>query len=192
MPVFVSVEPGAEPVELETVKAHLRVTGNEDNAYIRDLIIAARRVIEIQAQRSLITKTWKLVQDCFPSSRVISLPFGPVQSITSVKYRDAAGVEQTLSSSLYVSDVVSTPSRVILKDGVSWPEVWRDGNAVTVEFVAGYGDQPSAVPGDLKHAIMLLVGHYYENREDIFVGNIDARHLPKAVDYLVMPHRIWT
>lgn len=192
MPVYVSVEPVSEPLDLATVKSHLRIIGNDDDAYIRDLVYTARQSIEKLTQRSLVTRTLKFVADCFPIGRVIDLPHGPIQSVSSVTYKDSAGATQTLSSSHYVVDAVSSPGRVILKNGYSWPTTWQDGNALEVTYIAGFGNLPGNIPADLKQAMLLLIGHWYENREDVFVGSMEARQLPKAVDYLAMPYRIWT
>lgn len=47
------------------------------------------------------------------------------------------------------------------------------------------------VPADLKHAIKMLVGHFYENREASLVG-ISADELPLGFWDIVNQHRAWT
>ena len=79
--------------------------------------------------------------------------------MTSIQYVDDAGDTQTLSTSLYQVDTKSQPGRIIPAYGESWPTVRSDTlNAVTVNFVAGYGDDPEDVPAGLRHAVKLICG----------------------------------
>lgn len=186
-----TVAPAAEPVEVSDVKTHLRVTFDDDDTYFGTLIKVARRAIETQTQRALITRTLKLVLESFPASRVIELPFSPVQSVTSVKYyASGASSLSTLSSDNYRVDTNSTPGRVVLKEGQSWPAEWANGNAVEITYVSGHGDAKTDVPEDLRHAVLMLCGHYYENREDSSTGPT-VQAVPRAVDALCMPWKIY-
>lgn len=47
---------------------------------------------------------------------------------------------------------------------------------------------PAIRPASLDHAVLLLVGHWYGNREAVALGTI-ATALPLAFDALVAPHR---
>jgi uncharacterized phiE125 gp8 family phage protein len=60
---------------------------------------------------------------------------------------------------------------------------------VTVRFVAGYGANPGDVPEPLRQAMLLLIGHYYENREAVAAGTLTE--LPFAVASLVFPFRVF-
>jgi uncharacterized phiE125 gp8 family phage protein len=53
---------------------------------------------------------------------------------------------------------------------------------VRVEFQAGYASQ-SVVPEDIKHAVALLVSHWYTNREPTATGN--ARQLDHSLQALI-------
>jgi uncharacterized phiE125 gp8 family phage protein len=59
-------------------------------------------------------------------------------------------------------------------------------DAVTIEFTAGYGAAASAVPAEIKQAMYLMIGHWYENRESVNVGNI-VNELPFAAQALLEP-----
>jgi uncharacterized phiE125 gp8 family phage protein len=37
--------------------------------------------------------------------------------------------------------------------------------AITVRFIAGYGDTADQVPERIKQAILMLAGHWYETRD---------------------------
>jgi hypothetical protein len=45
-----------------------------------------------------------------------------------------------------------------------------------------------AAPDDIKHAVRLLVGHWYENREAVVVG-AQCHIVPMAADALIAPYR---
>lgn len=47
------------------------------------------------------------------------------------------------------------------------------------------------VPFEIQHAIKLLVGNFYENREPVIIGTIVAQ-LPYGLDYLLAPYKNWT
>lgn len=189
MPLLTVTEPAAEPVSRTEAKTHLREVSSDNDTYIDTLITVARRSIEILTQRALVTQTLKQVHDCFPAGPVLSLEFPPLQSVTHVKYYDEDDTLTTLDSALYIVDTASSPGRILLRSGESWPDTRDEGLAVEVTFVAGYG-LAAAVPAELKHAILLLVHHWYENRE--VVSSFAVNELPKAVEYLALPYRVWS
>lgn len=168
-------------------KAHLRVDDSTDDTLIAGLVKGATRFIEGLCWSALVTQTWELVLDEFCSD-VIDLERGPLQSITSVKYRDEDGTEQTLSSSAYWVDTARLPGRIMLKDTESWPGTQVRPDAVRVRFVVGFG-AASAVPQELKQAILYVVSHLYENREPEIVGTIVAR-LALGVEALIAEYRL--
>lgn len=57
-----------EPLNLTQAKSHLRVTFNEDDNYIAALVAAARRYVEVAKGQALLTQTWNLYLDSFPSA----------------------------------------------------------------------------------------------------------------------------
>jgi uncharacterized phiE125 gp8 family phage protein len=56
-------------------------------------------------------------------------------------------------------------------------------NGVEIQVVVGYGAE-DAVPQEYKQAILLLLGHWYENREQVTVGEV-AREIPMGVEALL-------
>jgi uncharacterized phiE125 gp8 family phage protein len=158
---------GAEPIDLTTAKAHLRVISTAEDTLITSLSKAAREDVENYTGRSLIATTWKQSGAAFADA--IELLKSPVSSITSIQYVDEAGATQTLSASVYrlvtSSDpAAAAPARVELVDGESWPAVAVRPDAVRITFVAGYANA-AAVPPSIVAAILLVLGDLYENRE---------------------------
>lgn len=192
--------PAVEPISLAQAKAHLRVDISDDDAYITALIIAARQYAENYTKRVFITQTWNLLVDDFsmyrnglfflpssitPWTQELVIPKAPLQSIVSINYLNTAGVSTTLDPSLYTVDTSSLPGRLYPSYGQIWPSTQAFPHAVTIQFIAGYG-LAAAVPNTIVQALLLLVSHWYENREPIVAerGVVPAE-LPLAVDALL-------
>lgn len=192
MSLTIVTPPAEEPVSLTEAKNHLRVDLSDDDSLISALIVAAREHAEAITRRAFITQTLKLSLDAFPANNgPIYVPMPPLQSVNSLKYFDTDGVEQTLNEGKdYLVDNESEPGRITPAPDTGWPATQNRPNAVSVEFVAGFGDA-SKVPQGIKQAILLMVGHWYENREAVTMQGNNAGELPMAVDSLLMMHRIW-
>ncbi len=174
--------PEDEPVDLDAAKQQIRrpLTFAEDDDWLTRAIEAARRKVEGDTGRQLMPATWELWLREFPCGAFV-LPRAPLASIESVTYIDLNGDEQTLDAATYVvwppalsGDEVSDPfarhGRVELAYGAIWPAVLCQLGAVKVRFVAGY----QTVPADLQHAMLMLIGHWYQNRETVAVGTISV------------------
>jgi len=71
-------------------------------------------------------------------------------------------------------------------DGRAFPSTHPGFSAVSVQFVAGYGDATD-VPAGIKHAVLLIVGDLYENREN--AAPRGASSLPLTAERLLWPYR---
>lgn len=162
MPLKLITPPATEPLTLAEAKLHLRVDASDEDTYITGLIQAAREKAEHDTGRSLITQTWELALDEFPTAG-IKLQRPPLISITSIKYDDEAGVEQTLSSALYTTDLYETVGRVMPVYDTDWPNTLDSTNVVRVRYTAGYGSA-SAVPQGIKNWMLVVIGQLYEER----------------------------
>lgn len=190
MALVLVMPPAVEPVTLQEGKAHLRVDTTDDDVLISSLITAAREYCEAFQRRAYITQMWELVLDAWPNGPEIRLPRPPLQSVVAVRYCDFSGTEYTLSPEDYIVDTKSEPGRVVLAYGKTWPAVMLyPASPIAIRFTAGYGD-PASVPAKVKQAILLLVGHWYENREAVTVGSV-SRAVEFAVEALLWQDRVW-
>lgn len=182
--------PAAEPVDLTLAKAHCRITDSQQDALVTLAIESARQAVDGQngvLGRALITQTWELVLDCFPSE-FIRIPLPPLQSVVSIKYQDPDGIEQTLDPGRYLVDTASQPGGVVV-DADGWPETDDTANAVVIRFVAGYGATAASVPAPIRSAILLQVGDLIENRQ---TQQKDALVMNPAAESLLFPYRMLT
>lgn len=193
MPISLSVvSPAAsEPVTLTEAKLHLREDGTEQETLIEGLITAARELIEGETGRVLMAQTVRQYFDDFPADNgTLRLAVYPARSISSVNYRDTDGVSTVLATSDYRADVVSEPARIDSDIDEPWPTTEGVINGVWVDVAAGYATI-AAVPQGLKQAILLTVGHWFENRETVNIGNIVAE-LPVSIQRLIARWTVYT
>lgn len=149
--------------------------------------------METVTRRALVTQTWDYVLDEFPAVDYIRLPMPPLQSVTSITYKVKAGTVLTFAEANYVVATGSEPGRVILKSGCSWPsdELYK-ADPIRIRFIAGWtGVAPNTIPVTIKQAILLLIGHLYENREAVAeVRGGALLEIPLGVDALLATHRM--
>ncbi len=175
--------PISEPVSLLEAKDHIRVSNSLEDDGISAMISTARQYIEGSYNVIMVDQTWRSYHNTFND---IVLQLIPLSSVVSVKYIDTLGAEQILSTTVYDVDLVSIKGTVELAYDQSWPSIRNIKNAVTVEFIVGYGE-PKDVPDPLKYAVLLLVGYLYENREH--TTEINLTELPLTFSHLMLPYR---
>lgn len=187
--IKVVTAPAVEPITLTEAKLHCKVDLTTDDDLITALIVAAREEIERRTWRALITQTLELILSDWPSASAIEIPRAPLQSITSVKYKDRDGNETTWDSANYLAGTDSVPGVLAL----AWDASWPSGDLYPVEpirirFVAGYG-LAVAVPQSLKQACLLLVAHWYEAREASGDTVSEKAGIPFGVEALIRSYR---
>jgi uncharacterized phiE125 gp8 family phage protein len=190
--------PAIEPVTRAEAKRFARITTDVDDDLVDNLITAARLGIEAWTGLQLITATWKLLIDGFPSSYLpddswrfpgvraarvteIVLPRPPLLSVTSVKYIDLDGVQQTLATT-WTADTVARPGRILLDYGEAWPSIRRQPNAVEIIYQAGFGNAVTDVPENVKLALKMLLNDAYEHRD--YQSELKVERNQTAVDLL--------
>lgn len=190
--------PSVEPVSLAEARVHLRQEAEEslpDDAQVEALITAAREWVEAHIGYVTVQRELKLHLDQFPSGDTITLPRSKLISIDSVEYVDRNGDTQTWAASNYSADTASEEGRLLRAVGVEWPESRAQRQGVTITYTAGWPDDGASppdyaanVPKAIKQAMLLLVGHWYANRESVAIGTITAT-VPQAVEFLLSPYR---
>ena len=185
--------PKLEPVTLEEIKDHIRisttVSATEDTLLL-SFIEVARGYCEKYQGRAYLDQTWDLVLDDWPNGNIIDIPLPPLQTVSYVYYYGTGGTANTMTASTYIVDSNSEPGRVSLGYGEVWPsETLRPINGVKVRFICGEGSVASAVSSGVKEAIKLIVGDLYEHREDTDIKAL--LEVPYGVKALLNFERIW-
>ena len=168
-------------------KAHLRVDGDHEDVLIDALIATARMFVERAFGLALITQEWSYYLDFWPRGGAVALPLAPVQEVSAVTLHDAGGGATEIASEGYAADLLSQPARLVLNSAL--PSVTpRALNAFEIAFLAGHGDEKENVPAPIRHALLLLVAHWFERREPVVLG-ASAQEVPATVAGLLLPYR---
>jgi uncharacterized phiE125 gp8 family phage protein len=159
-------------------------TAEDDD--LTDLITDGRVVVENICRRALLTQTWYYYLDKFPSEDFFKLPFGNLQSVTSVKYKDSDGTETTMTvTTEYIVETNGDQcGRIVLPYGASWPSFTPyPSNPITVEFVCGW-TAAASIPKNIKRAVKFAAedAYYHGNRHEV---------LKDVINNLLASYRLW-
>ena len=182
--------PATEPVTLAEARDHLRLDtfgsppSHPEDDLIELYISAARQYCEDYLGHSIAYRTSVIYFDKLPT-KFVDLGEYPVSSVDLFEYIDTDGVTQTWNAPNYILDSASAPARVYATS--DFPNVKTAvPNVATLTVKAGYtdGNSPDTypIPKSIKNAILLMVGHLYENRQQ--VGQ-KLESLPYGVEYLL-------
>lgn len=169
-----------EPVSYDEAAEHLRVDTNDDRAYINELLKAAREYVEGITGVATVSATYRLTAPDWDSitiknnrASIIQLDRTPLISISSVKYiAEDASTLTTISSGNYSAISVTDPGAVFFASDYELPTPNPERpDAIQIEFVAGYADLCDTPPL-IRHAIKMLVAHWYENRLPVAAVNL--------------------
>lgn len=180
----IATAPTTEPVTLADAKMHIKaITGDttEDAAIITPLITAAREYCENITGKALVAQTIEAYPDRF--TNIIVLPRPPVTSVTSIKYTDDDGTETTMDAGDYLVDTVY--GRVAIKTIPSFTPALL--NPIKITYSAG----TASIPKTIRQAMLLLIGHWYDNREAVVVGAVTSVKLELAVKTLLNQNKVW-
>lgn len=194
-PVLVTA-PTIKPVTRTEVKDALDISHTDKDTLIDGLIAAATSYLDGWTGvlgRTLCEQTWRQDFDSL-SLRCMRLPLFPVISITSVKYKDTTGAEQTINSANYTLQTDDLGSYVQFLSTYSSPALWIELPRASVTYKAGYanaGADPnftSTVPDAIKQAMFLMIRQWFDNPTAAVVGQL-VEKMPFAVDALLAPYR---
>ena len=153
---------------VEEMKDHLRMGSGFADDGLQDGLIetylrAAMAAIEGRIGKMLFQRRFLWVLECWREDEQ-ALPVSPVSGIVSLTLVDAAGGEGVAAATTYrlVKDLHRP--RLVGK-GTALPVIPSDGMA-KVLFDAGFGAAWTDIPVDLRQAVLLLAGEFYEHRHD--------------------------
>lgn len=181
--------PALNPVPIRELAAQLRLSqgfsddGSEDallDLYLRN----ATAVIETRTGRALVSRAYTFQVGRWDRNGHLHLPIGPVAAIDTFQLI-RPGSTITLSEGDWVLEPGTQRQRITGPGGGALRGL-PHGALAELGFSAGYGPSWNEVPEDLRHAVMMLAAHFYENRD----GEIEADNgLPFGLTGILERHR---
>lgn len=141
MKANLKITPAYFPITLDEAKKQCEIDDGDTrhDDFIKSILRAETGRAEQYLHRRLISQTWNCWKDCWPWSNSIDIPFGSLQSVVSVKYKDETGDETTLDPGDYIVDTDTEPGRIVLAYQKSWPtDTLYPSNPIKIEFECGY------------------------------------------------------
>jgi uncharacterized phiE125 gp8 family phage protein len=153
---------------VEEMKDHLRMGSGFADDGLQDGLIeaylrAAMAAIEGRIGKMLFQRRFLWVLECGRDAEQ-ALPVAPVVDVVSVTLVDAEAGEVVMPAGAYRLIPDLHRPRLAGK-GASLPTIPSEG-LVKVVFDAGFGTAWTDIPVDLRQAVLLLAGEYYEHRHD--------------------------
>lgn len=160
-----------------------------EDVYLTSLITAARIYCEEYQNRCYITQTFELALPYFPGE--IEIPKGNLQSISSITYKNSAGVTTTLTADTdYVTSIRGIVGRVVPAYGKVWPSfVPFPLDPIIITFVCGF-ETAADVPENIKQAIKLLISHWYSHRTPVDQAQGNVKEIEFTLTALLSQSRI--
>jgi uncharacterized phiE125 gp8 family phage protein len=181
------------PCEFSVDIVRMNPTVAEDDL-LNSFIKTAREQVEDETRRAILTQTHDLYLDEWPCKNFIEIPYGNLQSVTSVKWKDTDGAETTLTEDTdYVVETNGDQhGRIVLPYGGSWPSgSLYPSNPISIRFICGW-TEAALVPAKIKSVIKLMCTDLYENREGQMYGQSGQTYQDnKTVMRLLWPMRLW-
>jgi uncharacterized phiE125 gp8 family phage protein len=197
------ITPAAEEhFTIEQCRSHLRLDtygspeGHPDDDMIMGLYLPmARSICEMISGRAFVPQVFEVGLGQFPCSGIafnrngVSLGMGPVRGVQSVIYYDGTA-DVTMDATGYIVDPYTDGGYVYAAYGTMWPSLNPRPNGVRVRFGAGFdvaGASPYefVMPETYKWAMLLALGHVYENREN--TTTLDLKEIPMGIKALLGP-----
>jgi uncharacterized phiE125 gp8 family phage protein len=177
-------------IDVTAAKAHLRVETSDEDDLIGGYVAAAIGAIEKKTGKLLSPRAVSQVFAGFPcDQRGVRLWYGPIDPDTAaltIAYDDTSGASQDLGEFRLVE---GSQPKLLPAYGALWPFAYPAEGSVRVSYTAGFADVAADAP-ELDQAVLMLVAHFYLNREAVNSGpSAAAIELPLGVEALIAPYR---
>ncbi len=185
MSAILLTPPSAEPWTVAEAKDFLRIEHDDDDTIVAALVAAARGHVEALTRRALLTQGWRFVLDAWPSDGRYAPRMAPLRELAAARVYDAAGHAGAVDTATFVLDAAAN---VIAAPCLSLPVPGRAAAGIELDVQLGYGAAVD-VPDALRHAVRMLVAHWYENRGLAALG-ASVAVLPAGAGALLAPYRV--
>lgn len=159
--------PSTTVISLQEAKDHLRVTSNDEDSLILDCIKGATSLVETYTNQVFLSGSCVAYLDVteIKALEVYKLWQYPINEITSFKYLDSNGTEQTWTD--YSTNIVDSPAEILAR---SLPTVQTDTlNVYRIYYNVGYLSREAIQP-ELINWIKIFTAFFYQTRQPEYSG----------------------
>lgn len=169
------------PLDLIEVKTHCKIDGNDEDAYLTGLIQSAAATFERESKLLLMAAEYVSVFGRWAGA--LAGLQGPLAQVLSISYVDVLGASVEMSSDYYqVSQLY--PDRVHITQPLDLlPLLALHPEPILVRYLAGY-TAPAQLPPEFRQWLLLMVGHWYENRTPLVIA-VNTAEVPLSAKYLM-------
>lgn len=171
-------------VSLDVLRQHLRVEHEDEDNLIARYEEAAVSAIESWTGR-YFGPTAEVTEEVYSGGGSDLIWLSEIPDLTIAGSDPVIQVEtwNGVDWDLVASTDFETDGFALYHKASYWPTGRRN---VRVTYTRGYA--PGEEPWGIRQAVMMLVAHWYQNRESIVVGTI-VTEVPDAVRALIAPYR---
>jgi uncharacterized phiE125 gp8 family phage protein len=172
-------------IDVDAAKAWVKKETADEDALIGGLVAAAVAAIEAQTGKNMSVKEFTQELAGFPCGYPYTVPLlrGPVVTITGVEYDPDDGSDAATIADFRL--VEGRDGALLPAFGETWPATLDGPGTERISGTAGYADGEAP---ELDTAALMLVAHWYKNREAVNVGNSTSQ-LPLGVEMMIRPYR---
>mgnify|MGYP000624677298 FL=1 len=134
--------------------------------------------------QALLAQSWRQVLDAWPSDGMVKLPVVPLMAVSEITAYDGQGGAHELP----LGQFLTAPDRLLLPSSIEGMPALRERQGIEIDYVAGFGTEPAAVPADIVQALLVLVGYWHEHRDAVITAGSGAV-VPSGFDLLVANHK---
>lgn len=158
-----------------TVEEALNIPSGTNAVLVADYIDSATNDLETDTDRALITQTWTIKLDKFPTCyyengtkhydyRTIFLPKGVNATITSFAYLNSSDVSTPLVLDTdYTITATGTDARIEPINGWATDVLEDENDVITIVYTVGIGADTADMPGWVRTALILKVKGLYDD-----------------------------
>lgn len=170
-----------EPIDLEEAKTQVRAIQDVDDEddLIEQIIAAAREYCENITGRAL--KPCRVLAYPENTTERQRLPWIPVGAVEKLERRLETGEYQEMDTAEYAVN----PEGGTLRIFAAGPET--AGYRLT--YRAGYAAED--VPPLMRQAMLMLIGHWYQNRESVQIGAVASIEIELSTRNMLKQYRTW-
>lgn len=172
----------ALPVSTEDVMLDLRVDSDDEEDTIRRMIRGAADFMERRTAYAILPGSYQVLLPGWWYGE-LEVHRGPVREVSAIEYLRGPNdwVAVDLANFYVEFGALGRSFTMRTLSTFDRPDLWSEVKRVRVSFTAGFAtaaeeeaDANAQMPDGLRTALIMLVGHYYKNRELFAAGAMEA------------------